>query len=181
MQYISSIRPQAEIYGICKIVPPEGWAPPLALDKGSFRFNTVIQAVHRLQDRLSLPAQQAFYEDLKRCMHQEGKAPKKPPMFGGREVDLYKMYRAVAKRGGYAAVTDEKKWKDIVRVLQVGLCWSSSMIFCWSRCLLEHHACGMRSSKALNSSSGSRCSRQLRSPATAHIACRGMPCISEGG
>jgi len=66
-----------------------------------------------------LPAQQAFYEDLRKCMNQEGKAPKKPPMFGGREVDLYKMYRAVAKRGGYAAVTDEKKWKDIVRVLQV--------------------------------------------------------------
>lgn len=119
MQYISSIRPQAEVYGICRIIPPEGWAPPLALDKGSFRFSTVIQAVHRLQDRLSLPAQQAFYEDLKRCMHQDGKAPKKPPMFGGREVDLYKMYRAVAKRGGYAAVTDEKRWKDIVRVLQV--------------------------------------------------------------
>jgi hypothetical protein len=53
-------------------------------------------------------------------MNQEGKAPKKPPSFGGREVDLYKMYRAVAKRGGYAAVTEEKKWKDVVRVLQVG-------------------------------------------------------------
>lgn len=119
MQYISSIRPQAEIYGICKIIPPEGWAPPLALDKASFKFDTVIQAVHRLQDRLSLPAQQAFYEELRSVMSQEGKVPKKAPSFGGREVDLYKMYRAVAKRGGYAAVTEEKKWKDIVRVLQV--------------------------------------------------------------
>lgn len=119
MQYISSIRPQAEIYGICKIIPPDGWAPPLALDKASFKFNTVIQAVHRLQDRLSMPAQQAFYEELRSVMNQEGKAPKKAPSFGGREVDLYKMYRAVAKRGGYAAVTEEKKWKDIVRVLQV--------------------------------------------------------------
>jgi histone demethylase JARID1 len=119
LQYISSIRPQAEIYGICKIIPPESWAPPLALDKNSFKFTTVIQAVHRLQDRLCLPAQQAFYEDLKSVMSQEGKAPKKPPSFGGREVDLYKMYRAVGKRGGYAAVTDDKRWKDIVRVLQV--------------------------------------------------------------
>jgi histone demethylase JARID1 len=119
LQYISSIRPQAEIYGICKIIPPEGWAPPLALDKASFKFSTVIQAVHRLQDRLTLPAQQAFYEELRSVMNQEGKAPKKAPSFGGREVDLYKMYRAVGKRGGYAAVTEEKKWKDIVRVLQV--------------------------------------------------------------
>lgn len=119
LQYISAIRPQAEVYGICRIIPPQGWAPPLALDKNAFRFNTVIQAVHRLQDRLSMPAQQAFYEDLKRLMHTEGKAPKKPPSFGGREVDLFRMYRAVAKRGGYAAVTEEKRWKDIVRVLQV--------------------------------------------------------------
>lgn len=130
LRYISSIRPQAEIYGICKIIPPEGWAPPLALDKNSFRFSTVIQAVHRLQDRLSLPAQQAFLEELRGVMNQEGKAPKKPPSFGGREVDLYKMYRAVAKRGGYAAVTEEKKWKDVVRVLQVGQKASSRHCMC---------------------------------------------------
>jgi hypothetical protein len=30
------------------------------------------------------------------------------------------MFRAVSKRGGYAAVTEDKKWKDIVRILQVG-------------------------------------------------------------
>lgn len=119
LRYISSIRERAEIYGICKIVPPEGWAPPLALDKNSLRFNTVIQAVHRLQDRLSMPAQQAFYEELRSVMSAEGRAPKKPPQFGGREVDLFRLYRAVAKRGGYAAVTEEKKWKDVVRVLQV--------------------------------------------------------------
>lgn len=28
LTYISKIRPQAEKYGFCKIVPPEGWNPP---------------------------------------------------------------------------------------------------------------------------------------------------------
>jgi hypothetical protein len=28
LTYISKIRSQAEKYGICKIVPPEGWNPP---------------------------------------------------------------------------------------------------------------------------------------------------------
>lgn len=119
LKYIASIRSQAEQYGICKIIPPEGWAPPFAIDKQSFKFPTNIQAIHELQERLGLQAQHEFHEDLKQCMLQEGKAIKKPPVFAGKEIDLFKMYKAVHKRGGYAAVTDDKKWKDIVRILQV--------------------------------------------------------------
>ena len=32
LKYIESIRPEAELAGICKIIPPEGWKPPFALD-----------------------------------------------------------------------------------------------------------------------------------------------------
>jgi hypothetical protein len=32
LKYIESIRPLAEKSGICKIIPPEGWKPPFALD-----------------------------------------------------------------------------------------------------------------------------------------------------
>jgi len=32
LKYIDSIRPLAEKAGICKIIPPEGWKPPFALD-----------------------------------------------------------------------------------------------------------------------------------------------------
>ena len=32
MQYIARIRPEAERYGICKIVPPDNWRPDFHLD-----------------------------------------------------------------------------------------------------------------------------------------------------
>lgn len=139
LRYIASIRSQAEQYGICKIIPPDGWAPPFAIDKQSFRFTTNIQAIHELQERLGLQAQQEFHEDLKQCMLQEGKAFKKPPVFSGKEIDLYKMYKAVHKRGGYAAVTDDKKWKDIVRILQVRS--APSMLSACRKCVQCCNSC----------------------------------------
>ncbi|KAG5192988.1 jmjN domain-containing protein, partial [Tribonema minus] len=40
LAYIRSIRPEAEAYGICKIVPPAGWKPPFAHSPSKLRFQT---------------------------------------------------------------------------------------------------------------------------------------------
>ncbi|CAN6351393.1 unnamed protein product [Urochloa humidicola] len=53
--YITSIRPQAEKYGICRIIPPSSWRPPCPLKEKSFweskEFNTRVQQVDKLQNR----------------------------------------------------------------------------------------------------------------------------------
>ncbi|KVH89410.1 FY-rich, C-terminal [Cynara cardunculus var. scolymus] len=53
--YISKIRPVAEAYGICRIVPPTSWKPPCPLMQKQFwqeaRFSTRIQQVDLLQNR----------------------------------------------------------------------------------------------------------------------------------
>ncbi|XP_062179908.1 lysine-specific demethylase JMJ18-like [Phragmites australis] len=53
--YITSIRPLAEKYGICRIIPPSSWRPPCPLKEKSFwectEFNTRVQQVDKLQNR----------------------------------------------------------------------------------------------------------------------------------
>ncbi|KAL6864997.1 hypothetical protein ACP4OV_016148 [Aristida adscensionis] len=53
--YITSIRPQAEKYGICRIIPPSSWRPPCPLKEKRFwectEFNTRVQQVDKLQNR----------------------------------------------------------------------------------------------------------------------------------
>lgn len=58
LKYIASIRPIAEPYGICRIIPPASWRPPCPLrDKIKWqktRFHTRVQQIHKLQIRQSV-------------------------------------------------------------------------------------------------------------------------------
>ncbi|GFP90998.1 putative lysine-specific demethylase jmj16, partial [Phtheirospermum japonicum] len=58
INYISSIRAKAEIYGICRIVPPPSWTPPCPLKERSVwessKFATRIQRIDKLQNRNSV-------------------------------------------------------------------------------------------------------------------------------
>lgn len=51
-QYIAKIRPKAEEYGICRIIPPESWKPPLLMQGNTFescRFGTCVQQIDELK------------------------------------------------------------------------------------------------------------------------------------
>ncbi|XP_010529338.1 PREDICTED: probable lysine-specific demethylase JMJ14 isoform X2 [Tarenaya hassleriana] len=55
LAYIEKLRPKAESYGICRIVPPDSWRPPCPLkDKHIWensKFSTRIQQIDLLQNR----------------------------------------------------------------------------------------------------------------------------------
>ncbi|KAK9042070.1 hypothetical protein V6N11_017151 [Hibiscus sabdariffa] len=58
LKYIASIRPRAEQFGICRIVPPSSWKPPCPLKEKNVwensRFATRVQRVDKLQNRGSM-------------------------------------------------------------------------------------------------------------------------------
>lgn len=121
LRYIASIRPTAEAYGICKVIPPAGWKPPFVLDRSTFRFKTRIQSVHELQERPDIQeAADLFQDEFEAFLQATDRPVKKAPVFGGAPIDLSRLYKTVLRRGGYDIVTQNKGWRDVGRILQVG-------------------------------------------------------------
>jgi len=57
---------------------------------------------------------QQFIQNLQKFHGSRG-AFKRVPFFGGKELDLYLLYKTVTSLGGCAKVTDEKKWRDVAK------------------------------------------------------------------
>lgn len=129
LAYIAKIRPEAEPFGACKIVPPPGWRPPFALDRRSFKFKTRLQNVHELQERSA--AEEQFEEEYTAWLKAANRTWKGPPMVNGREVDIYKLFRLVSKRGGYEKVCESKAWRDVCKVLQASPQPRSLLLHTW--------------------------------------------------
>lgn len=52
-KYINKIRPKAEEYGICRIIPPGTWKPPILIKENnyeSYKFGTHVQEINALKD-----------------------------------------------------------------------------------------------------------------------------------
>ncbi|KAF9993432.1 hypothetical protein BGZ80_002474 [Entomortierella chlamydospora] len=115
LKYIEHIRPEAEKAGICKIIPPEGWKPPFALDTEVFRFKTRIQKLNSMegQTRTNLN----YLEQLYKFHRQQGHPVYKIPQLDKRPIDLFQLRKEVTARGGYHKVTASKKWAEIGRGL----------------------------------------------------------------
>ncbi|XP_020978798.1 lysine-specific demethylase 5B isoform X1 [Arachis ipaensis] len=119
LDYIYKIRPEAEPYGICRIVPPKGWNPPFALDLDTFTFPTKTQAIHKLQARPAASDSMTFDLEYSRFLQDQcGKKSRKRVVFEGEDLDLCKLFNAVKRFGGYDKVVDAKKWGDVARFLR---------------------------------------------------------------
>ncbi|KAK8491003.1 hypothetical protein V6N11_060082 [Hibiscus sabdariffa] len=70
LKYIASIRPRAEQYGICRIVPPSSWKLPCSLKEKNMwensRFATRVQRVDKLQNRNSMRKMSEVSNNMRR-------------------------------------------------------------------------------------------------------------------
>ncbi|XP_042000102.1 putative lysine-specific demethylase JMJ16 isoform X1 [Salvia splendens] len=103
LKYISSIRDQAEIYGICRIVPPPSWKPPCPLKERDIweksKFATRVQRIDKLQNRNAmrkiLQVNHNKKRKKRRCMKNgfdnetNSEEMKIPDEFGLHEADRF--------------------------------------------------------------------------------------------
>ncbi|KAG7967726.1 hypothetical protein I3843_08G114000 [Carya illinoinensis] len=70
LNYIASIRPIAEPYGVCRIVPPSSWKPPCPLQENNMwetaKFATRVQRIDKLQNRDSMRKRLKVHNGMKR-------------------------------------------------------------------------------------------------------------------
>ncbi|KAF8265161.1 hypothetical protein EI94DRAFT_1736530 [Lactarius quietus] len=115
MSYIRTISPEAQEYGIAKIVPPETWRMPFVTDTEKFRFTTRLQRLNSIE--ASSRAKINFLEQLYRFHQQQGNTRVSVPTINNKPMDLWLLRKKVQELGGYDAVTKGKKWADLGRLL----------------------------------------------------------------
>ncbi|KAL9100622.1 MAG: hypothetical protein Q9163_004023 [Psora crenata] len=114
-EYIRRIRPEAEKYGICKIIPPDSWTPEFAINTQRFFFKTRRQVLNWVEGGTRTNLQ--YLEQLAKFHKQHGMNFNRLPSVDKRPLDLYKLKKAVECRGGFEKVCKLKKWAEIGRDL----------------------------------------------------------------
>ncbi|RPD66829.1 hypothetical protein L226DRAFT_529234 [Lentinus tigrinus ALCF2SS1-7] len=115
MAYIASISDTGKRFGMCKIVPPLGWSMPFVTDTERFRFKTRLQRLNSIE--ASSRAKVNFLEQLYRFHKQQGNPRVSVPTINHKPLDLWTLRKEVHRLGGYEAVTRDKKWADLGRLL----------------------------------------------------------------
>ncbi|KAL8288940.1 hypothetical protein RB597_000835 [Gaeumannomyces tritici] len=115
MEYMRKVSPEGRKYGICKIVPPETWNPPFAIDTQKFHFRTRKQELNSVEGNTRV--NKTYVEALVKYHNQTGKDNIRLPFVDKKPLDLYRLKKAVENRGGFDKVCKSKKWAEIGRDL----------------------------------------------------------------
>ncbi|CAG0894596.1 unnamed protein product [Darwinula stevensoni] len=109
-RFINKIRPDAEKYGICKIVPPCNWKPPFAFDIDNFKFKPKAQLLHELE--VCTRNKMDFLDEVSKFWALKGMTLKIPAL-EKETLDLYTLYKLVQEVGGFEKVHLNNKWSEI--------------------------------------------------------------------
>ncbi|CAO0801826.1 unnamed protein product [Mucor circinelloides] len=115
LAYIKSLEVPGSKYGIIKIVPPADYHPRFSLNTESFRFKTRIQKLNKIEGETRTVVN--YLEQVKSYYKLRGKSTTNIPKLDKKDINLYRLKKEVALRGGVQRVTRLKLWAEIGREL----------------------------------------------------------------
>ncbi|XP_030240080.1 lysine-specific demethylase lid [Drosophila navojoa] len=115
LAYISKIRSIGEKCGIAKILPPDKWSPPFAVDVDKLRFVPRVQRLNELEAKTRVKLN--FLDHIAKFWELQGSSLK-IPMVERKALDLYTLHRIVQEEGGMEQTTKERKWAKVANRMQ---------------------------------------------------------------
>ncbi|XP_034941737.1 protein Jumonji [Chelonus insularis] len=116
LEYIEKIRPIAEKYGICKVVPPSNFKPECKVSD-DMRFTAYNQYIHRMLHRWGPNVKEMMA--IKKYLATQSITLNQPPWIGGMEVDLPHLYQTVQSLGGLKEVIEKKRWQKVADGMKI--------------------------------------------------------------
>uniref|UniRef100_A0A2M4B810 Putative small domain found in the jumonji family of transcription factors n=1 Tax=Anopheles marajoara TaxID=58244 RepID=A0A2M4B810_9DIPT len=110
LEYIERIAPVASRFGICRIIPPASFKPECRI-ADDMRFMAYNQYVHKMLHRWGPSAKE--YAAIKKYLATQSINLQSPPVIGGMEVDLPRLYHTVQELGGLKEVIEKKRWARV--------------------------------------------------------------------
>ncbi|KAL7293385.1 hypothetical protein TKK_0013151 [Trichogramma kaykai] len=116
LEYIDRIRPIAEKFGICKVVPPANFKPECKVSD-DMRFTAYNHYIHRMLNRWGPNVREMMA--IKKYLATQSISLTQAPWIGGMEVDLPYLYQTVQTLGGLKEVIEKKKWQKVADGMKI--------------------------------------------------------------
>ncbi|ODM89757.1 Protein Jumonji [Orchesella cincta] len=116
LKYFDKIQPEAEKFGMARIVPPRSFRPECNVND-DMRFTAYNHYIHKMYKRWGPTVQET--EGIKEHLKRSEVDLSSIPVIGGLEIDFSTLYQAVLSFGGIKEVMEKSKWADVADCLHI--------------------------------------------------------------
>ncbi|XP_045621664.2 uncharacterized protein [Procambarus clarkii] len=116
LDYIEKIRPEAEQFGLCRIVPPNNFKPECRVND-DMRFTGNNQYIHKMMRRWGPNVR--TLRAIKRCLAKQNIELNSNPLIGCMELDLVRLYEVVEQHGGLMSVIEKELWGKVADTCRI--------------------------------------------------------------
>ncbi|KAK3882993.1 hypothetical protein Pcinc_012665 [Petrolisthes cinctipes] len=116
LDYIEKIRPEAEQFGLCRIVPPSNFKPECRVND-DMRFTANNQYIHKMMRRWGPNVRTLIA--IKRCLAKQNIELTNNPLIGCMELDLVRLYEVVEQHGGLMGVIERELWGKVADACRI--------------------------------------------------------------